>query len=577
MIKPVLASLGAAVAAAATLPFVAGDQTGSSPTETSTNMAGQARQTETGTSNAAAPTTTSNAASSPTVLYVTTTGPTKPIDPRIYGVAFATTQVLTDLNLPLNRSGGNSATLFNWQANARNTGSDFYFESVPTSTSITDQFEDGFVSATKNGAAAPMITIPSIGWTAKLGVNGAKLAAFSILKYGAQASADYSWFPDAGNGTRPDGSLVTGNDPTDAAMAVTDSFATKRVTALVKRWGQSTAGGVSYYVIDNEPSLWHLTHRGVHPAGAHAEEIASRTIATAAAIAQSDPTAQIVAPEEWGWGGYFDSGYDQQGHGQNRPAGTLDRATQTGGLDYLPYLLQRWSAAGHPVDIVSVHYYPQGGEYGSDDAGSREIQLLRNVSTRSLWDPNYVDRSWINAKVMLIPRLRGWVNQYYAPGAPIAITEYNWGGGNSMSGAVAQADIWGIFGREGLDMAARWQAPQPGTPTYLAMKLIRNYDGNGGAFGDRSLPTAVPDPDTISAFAARRSGDHAVTVLVINKDLDAARAVRFKLAGVSGPAAVYRLVAGALTPPAAIPIKYGVIADTLPAQSIALYVVTDVD
>ena len=44
------------------------------------------------------------------------------------------------------------------------------------------------------------------------------------------------------------------------------------------------------------------------------------------------------------------------------------------------------------------------------------------------------------------------MNTYY-PGTPIGITEYNWGAEDHINGATAQADILGIFGREGLDMA----------------------------------------------------------------------------------------------------------------------------
>src|SRR5207244_6865840 len=115
------------------------------------------------------------------------------------------------------------------------------------------------------------------------------------------------------------------------------------------------------------------------------------------------------------------------------------------------------------------HYYPQGGEF-SDDV-STAMQLRRNRSTRSLWDPNYIDETWINDKVQLIPRLRNWANTYYYSGTPIAITEYNWGAEGYMSGATAQADIFGIFGREGLDMATRWTTPDPSTPTYKAMTM----------------------------------------------------------------------------------------------------------
>ena len=66
-----------------------------------------------------------------------------------------------------------------------------------------------------------MLTIPMIGWVAKLGPNRSKLASFSIAKYGAQTGNDWQWFPDAGNGIRTNGQFVTGNDPNDANVPAT--------------------------------------------------------------------------------------------------------------------------------------------------------------------------------------------------------------------------------------------------------------------------------------------------------------------------------------------------------------------
>jgi hypothetical protein len=83
------------------------------------------------------------------------------------------------------------------------------------------------------------------------------------------------------------------------------------------------------------------------------------------------------------------------------------------------------------------------------------------------------DETWINDRVQLIRRLKNWVNTYY-PGTPVGITEYNWGAENHINGATTQADVYGIFGREGLDMAARWATPAATTPTYKAMKMYRN-------------------------------------------------------------------------------------------------------
>ena len=43
--------------------------------------------------------------------------------------------------------------------------------------------------------------------------------------------------------------------------------------------------------------------------------------------------------------------------------------------------------------------------------------------------------------------MKKWVANDY-PGTKTAITEYNWGGQEHINGALAQADILGIFGRE---------------------------------------------------------------------------------------------------------------------------------
>src|SRR5262249_29631803 len=152
-------------------------------------------------------------------------------------------------------------------------------------------------------------------------------------------------------------------------------------------------------------------------------------------------SALVVGPEEWGWSGYLFSGADQQAGSQNGWSNFPDRNAH-GGADYLPWLLdqlrQESQARGQRLlDVSSVHYYPQAGD--SSDDTSNTTQLLRNRSTRSLWDPNYVDESWIGNRVQLVPRLRSWVDAYY-PGTATAITEYNWGAEGHMNGATAQAD-----------------------------------------------------------------------------------------------------------------------------------------
>jgi hypothetical protein len=365
-----------------------------------------------------------------------------------------------------------------------------------------------------------MLTIP-LDWVARLGTNRSKLASFSIAKYGAQTGNDWQWFPDAGNGILTGtGREIVGNNPADANTSSSSAFQRGWVQHLVNRWGPAASGGLRYYILDNEPSLWHSTHRDVHPTGATMDEMLDKMITYAADIKAVDPSALIMGPEEWGWSGFFFSGYDQWWGGQHGWSNLPDR-TNHGGWDYIPWLLNQLrqhdlGSGQRLLDVFSLHYYPQGGEFSNDT--STTMQLRRNRSTRSLWDPNYTDESWIADKVMLIPRMKIWASAFY-PNTLLAGTEYNWGAENHINGATSQADIYGIFGREGLDMATRWTAPASTTPTYKAMKMYRNYDGNNSTFGDTSVLAAVPNPDNVSAFAALLTSDQALTVIVISKVL----------------------------------------------------------
>jgi hypothetical protein len=496
-----------------------------------------------------------------------------PISPLIYGVAFASRADLAALNAPLNRSGGNSMTDYNWAQNAQNLASDWYFESYPQPSATPGAEADTFVKDAHAAGALPMLTVPLIGKVAKLGPNRNILPSFSVAKYGAQCSTD-PYDPDAGDGLKPDCSTnITANSPNDAYIK-DDAFTEQYwISHLISKWGTSAAGGVPYYLMDNEPSIWFSTHRDIHPIGPHANEYRAKVINESASIKALDPNAKIVAPEEWGWDGYLYSGYDQQYAAAHGWSTFPDRTAEQNGMDYIPWLLRKWKDSGHPVDVLSVHFYPQGGEDSNDV--STATQLLRNRSTRQLWDPNYTSESWIGAKVDLIPRLQGWVNSYYYPGTPVAITEYNWGAEGSINGATAQADIYGIFGQQGLGMATRWTVPASNTPTYKAMQMYRNYDGADSVFGDTSISATVPNPDNLSAFAALRKSDGAMTVMVINKILSGTTPVNLKLANftASGSAKVYRLTASnAIQKLATLTWSGGALSDTEPAQSITLYV-----
>ncbi len=502
----------------------------------------------------------------------------KPISPLIYGMAVLDVTQMLDLNCPLVRSGGNTTTRYNWKLNADNRGMDWYFESLGYPSAVAGERGDAFVAEAKSANALPMITIPLIEWVAKLGANRGKLASFSIKKYGGQTGNDSQWFPDAGNGIlSSNGQFVPNNDPKDANTPSNSVMQQGWVKHLVSKWGKASKGGVRYYMMDNEPSIWFSTHRDVRKTGATMEEIRDKIIDYAGKVKAVDSSAIIVGPEEWGWSGYLLSGYDQQ-YGSLHGWGNLPDRAAHGDMDYLPWLLNELhknelSTGKRLLDIFSVHYYPQGGEFSNDT--SKAMQLKRNRSTRSLWDPSYTDESWIGSQVQLVPRLKSWVKTYY-PGLKTAVNEYNWGAEPHINGATTQADVLGIFGREGLDMACRWTTPDPSTPTYKALKMYRNYDGFKSTFGDTSVQAQAPNPDRVSVFAATRASDGALTIMAISKYLSGKTPATLSLANFAhnGFAQVFQLTsANVIKHLNDVTFAGSSLAVSLPAQSITLFVI----
>src|SRR5262249_16777223 len=157
-------------------------------------------------------------------------------------------------------------------------------------------------------------TIPMMNYIAKLGPNREKLASFSQKKYGAQTDSDKLYFPDAGNGIlkNPAGKRITNNDPLDAHIPNSADFQKQFMTRTVAKFGAASAGGVKYYMLDNEPGIWFETHRDVEPTGLSVDALFDRMAIYAPAIRAIEPNAKICGPEEWGVLGYIFSGRDKQ-------------------------------------------------------------------------------------------------------------------------------------------------------------------------------------------------------------------------------------------------------------------------
>lgn len=424
-----------------------------------------------------------------------------PISPLIYGLGGV--EPPAEIGISARRWGGNPTSRYNWEQNNYNVGKDWFFRNSPGGPGGYRAFLD----ENRKRGVKTALTVPTIGWVAK----DATSYGFPVAAFGPQqATAPEN--PDMGNGIGKDGKPITPAPPALTSIASTPETIANWVRTIRTADGQERS--VDSYILDNEPMLWHETHRDVHPEPATYDELLEKTIAYATAIRKADPEGKIAGPAEWGWLAYHYSAKDIVAGVFRRP----DRRAH-GDEPLLPWYLKKireheQSTGTRILDILDVHFYPMGDGIGITTGGRTDpaTAALRLRATRSLWDPTYKDESWIDERIRLIPLLKEWIAAN-RPGLGISIGEWNFGAENHMSGGLAVAEVLGRFGLEGVTSAYYWGGPADRSPAYWAFRAFRNFDGKGGRFLDRTVP--VTGSATLTSLFVSRDEDRRKIVAVL--------------------------------------------------------------
>ena len=460
--------------------------------------------------------------------------PSHPISPLIYGIAY---NFANDSSGPLRwtlgatgrRWGGNAASRYNWKlGNAWNTASDWFFQNV-NYTGLPNYTYQHFLDDDLKHNVATALTVPTIGWVAK----DTRSYSFPVDRFGAQKRVAPEE-PNAGNGEDGNGKPIVPAAPSLTSVPAPPEFIGDWVKAI-RAHAPAGKRSVQMYILDNEPMLWDTTQRDVHPTPVGYDELLDRTISYAKAIKDADPRAIIAGPAAWGWPAYQYSAVDAlQGF-----AIAPDRLRHAN-VPLIPWWLRRLhdyreKHGVNLVDVLDVHFYPQAEGIGVGTKGDVDAatSARRIRSTRALWDPTYVDESWIKQPVMLLPRLQKWIDDNN-PGMGISIGEWNFGAENDISGGLAAAEALGRFGNAGITSAFYWTSPPDGSPAYWAFRAFRNYDTQGAHFLDTSVVASSNDK-TASIFASRNDKGQLVLV-ALNLDPSVELDADVKLQGCSAPA-----------------------------------------
>jgi len=441
-------------------------------------------------------------------LSISCRAPTQRISEMIYGGTMA----VWDAQQSGQRIGGNPLTRFNWDNDNWNTGADWFFENG-AAAGLKQWLGD---ARAHNRPVA--LVVPMIGWVAK----DATSVGFPKANFPAQRKFDPSR-PEAGDGFARNGSKLAPLAATQTSVPAPPEKIGEWIRRLHE---QGLDGSVNQFILDNEPMLWDVNHRDVHPKPVGFDELLERTIGYGSEIRKAKPDAVIAGPAEWGWASYFDSAKDRDS-GAARP----DRRAH-GDTPLIPWYLQKLAehekkTGTRVLDVLDVHFYPvAAGIYGDHANVDAASAALRIRATRALWDPSYRDESWIDQPIRLIPRLKEWIAASY-PGRSLSLGEWSFGADEHISGGIATAEALGRFGQQGLDSAYYWGGPKAGSASFWAFRAFRNFDGQGGRFQDLALVTK--EADTVSLFASRDDKNSKIVAILVNRDPAAPMRARIEL------------------------------------------------
>lgn len=427
------------------------------------------------------------------------------------------------------RWGGNRSTTFNWENNASNGGNDF--------NNVSDAFYDYTSSSTP--------ALPIVNFVKKADSRN-QFKIVTVQAAGYVAADKDGKVTEAASDDNPRWKKISFEKPTPYSLTPDtedDVVYIDEMINYLQTLGEPGNGGIDAYAVDNEPFLWSRSHPLLHPEQTTYQELFEKTKSVAHAVHKISPNAEIVGPMFYGW-------TDAHRWGDSR---ILDEIFAKNDnyywfVDfYLDSLRQMQEKYGEKyLDIISFHWYPEAtGTETRYSVGQKKGQLVRIVNTsvadaatpaelvqpdviearlqapRTLWDNTYKENSYVGTEFYQIPKsrraflknVRYSIDHYY-PGTKIAFTEFEYDAEGHWSGGLALADVLGIFGREDVYLATKWNTFQNYSTS--AYKLYLDYDGNGNGFGSTSVQDIFTDTVKLASYASLDEEGN-LHIIAINK------------------------------------------------------------
>ncbi|MCH5192916.1 MAG: hypothetical protein J1F11_03070 [Oscillospiraceae bacterium] len=439
------------------------------------------------------------------IINIDTSSGHKNISPYIYGISAESG--LDDMNVNAVKQSDKRVSVYNWENNySRGGGRNTQTLIVGYPANRRQEpglYADSLVSLAKRyGISSKYVTLQITDFTAG-GMDG---ALKKVLFH------------------KTDGYLSTPDTEDDSV------YMDEYVSYLVNRYGYAADGGINGYFLGNEPENYSELYPDSMEERFTAEELVSRSSELAYAVKKIDPTALVYGPSLSGIESYINMG--------NSDDWDKYSSEYSWYIDYYLDSMRRESDTMgiRLLDVLDLHYQTEAVNGLSQPVIGSSAPIsdgIRMQAPRILWDSSYTENSTAalmhNQHIPLIPTLEASINMYY-PGTKLSFSEYNFGGGNVVSGGVAEADVLGIFASHGIHMACA--RPDTDDISYIksAINIYTNYDGEGGRFGN-TLVRADNGGDIMSSVYASVSGsdESLLKVIMINKNQTAKKSAEINI------------------------------------------------
>ncbi len=393
--------------------------------------------------------------------------------------SFPSEDLVKPLNIKVLRTGGNLMSRYNWKTSKYKDTSigEPYINQIPTI--------DEFVQYCRKIGAEPLIQINMLGYAP--------------------------------------------NEKNDNFEYCMDE---KDAAELVYYLNKEKKYNVRFFEMDNEPFIWHLTHKDVikQPLSVNEyfEKLKKFVITMRETQRKINPNLElkIFAPAictSWiDWGTYADTNY----YGCEGAVDLLLKKCAEFEKN------KRENPKGYKlIDVLSFHIYPRFRVNWEDpyDFIPQGPQAMLD-STRTFWDEDYINYYDYNQArgiaTRVIPRFNEWIKKYY-PSVELAITEINV---DSMGRIyypnfvrpLFMADIYGIAAKYGVDYIMQFclndyeggfgminESDEENVQYYIFKVFSQNFNG--------TLLNSESSVKTLSTFTCKDTNDNIV-VIVVNKD-----------------------------------------------------------